>query len=141
MKKVPWIYFLAAALLLSITGLALECMRLESEADAAEAHAAAADDRAQVCEAKFSYSTVILTPSASPLAGAQNSPGLNLYHGLFRLSVNLPAQSAGAGPLAQTAIVVPAKITPIAAVPGASYYWVKNSTREQSGPYPVPVQP
>jgi hypothetical protein len=142
-----WIYFLAAALLLSTVGLAAECMRLESEADAAEAHAQAADERAGSCEAKFSYSTVILLPSAPAAAPAATSPGMNFYHGLFRLSVNLPA-AAGSGLMNQPGnintapaqiLLVPAKITPQGAQPGASYYWVKNSTREQSGPYPVPT--
>lgn len=141
-----WIYFLAAALLLSTVGLAAECMRLESEADVAEAHAQAADERAGSCEAKFDYSTVIVEPARYTTgAAAASAPGVNFYHGLFRISVNAPAPAAEQAPqqaMPLPTYVIPAKITPqnIGMEVGSTYYWVNNKTHEQRGPYSIPIQ-
>lgn len=140
-----WRELLITILMLTTAGTAIQCVRLETEADAAEAHAKAADDRAGACEAKFSYSTVLVMPSASsPLAGAQPSPGVNLYHGLIRLSLNtsaiLPAGAASPAPTSPIPMfVIPAKIEPksFEADSGASYYWIDNRTHAQRGPYQI----
>ena len=141
-----WRELLITVLMLATAGLAIQCVRLEAEADSAEAHAKAADDRAGACEAKFSYSTVLVMPSASsPLTGAQSSPGVNLYHGILRLSVNTAALGnvgAGLAPPASSPVpmfIVPAKITPQSYMPdsGASYYWIDNRTHAQRGPYQI----
>lgn len=136
--KNNWLALLAGVLVFAVIGLSLQCMRLESAADAAEAHAAAADDRAGTCEAKFSYSTVIVMASPSPLAGAASSPGVNLYHGIFRISLNAPASFAGA-PQPAPAFIIPAEVTPqlAGAVGEASYYWVNDKTHDQRGPYKI----
>ena len=110
-------------------------------ADAAEAHARAADERAQTCEAKFTYSTVIVEPEP---AAAADSPGVNLYHGLFRLSLN--SQPSTFGALSYTPVprfIIPAQVTPrstaVRAIYGSGpvYYWIKNGTNDQHGPFPI----
>ena len=146
-----WRELLITILMLATAGLAIQCVRLEAEADAAEAHAKAADDRAGACEAKFSYSTVLVMPGAGSglmnQPGNINAPGVNLYHGIIRLSLNtsaiLPAGGASPAPTAASApvpmFIVPAKITPQSYMPdsGASYYWIDNRTHAQRGPYTI----
>jgi hypothetical protein len=133
--------YIALAILMAAVGIeGAAIAKLSSEADAAEAHAAAADDRAGSCEAKFSYSTVIVEPQ---LSGNQvGNPGVNLYHGMFRLSLN----QAGGAPTytAQPRFVIPAQVTPQSAGTdtavlgdGPVFYWVNNKTHDQRGPYKI----
>ena len=133
--------YIALAILMAAVGIeGFAIAKLSSEADAAEAHAAAADDRAGSCEAKFSYSTVIVEPE--PLS-ATSQPGINLYRGMFRLSLN---QNPAIAPSysAQPRFIIPAQVTPLStgaetAVMGDGpvFYWVKNATGEQKGPYKI----
>lgn len=134
---------IAIIVLTAISGvLGAACLAFKSDADAAEAHATAADERSAGCEAKFQTDTVIVEPF--PFAADQN-PGVNLYHGMFRLSLNSTAPLTGAPSYnAIPRFVIPAKITPRAAGgdpaiygSGPVYFWVNRQTHEQKGPYPI----
>lgn len=136
--------FAAGALIVFVVCLAT----IKSEAEAAEAHARAAEERAETCEAKFDYSTVIVETrvSAAALPPAAAAPGINLMGGALRLSLNSPAGLTGLPPAAAResiatpapSFVIPAQVIPRSLTgQGAVYYWINAKTNQQYGPFHI----
>lgn len=126
------ISFLAGAIVAAAVTFAV----MNPASIAAEAHAQAADERAQTCEAKFQKSTVIYLSATSPAVGAI---GVNLLGGLVRLSPGAAITGAmAAGEQPQPEYVIPAMVTPRAmvATPGQFYTWV-DKNGHQEGPYAI----
>jgi hypothetical protein len=122
------IAFLAGAL---IAGLVVFGM-MNSQAVIAEAHAQAADERAQTCEAKFQKQTVIYSSSAAPAIG------MNLLGGLVRLSPGASLTSALGNEQPTPEYVIPAMVVPrrVNGASGEFYTWVDKNGR-QEGPYDI----
>ena len=122
------IAFLAGAL---IAGLVVFGM-MNSQAVIAEAHAQAADERAQTCEAKFQKQTVIYSSSAAPAIG------MNLLGGLVRLSPGASLTSALGNEQPTPEYVIPAEVTPHAMTAGTNEYfsWVDKSGHVE-GPWKI----
>ena len=104
---------------------------MNGQAAEAEAHAHAAEDRAQTCEAQFQKQTVIYeSPSTTPAMGVE------ILAGLLHLPAGALITSVGGDPM-QPRFVIPAAVRPQSVDGTGEYSWVDPKTHAIEGPWRI----